>query len=71
MANNTAGNPFIIDTATATAIMSDRFQLLAVQWVSSSTANVCTVQDGGGTTRWECVGSATNTVYSMVSFFGT
>ena len=62
MANATTGNPIIIDTLTATAILatSERFQLLAVQWVSGSTANVCSVQDGAGTVRWEAVGSGAN-----------
>jgi hypothetical protein len=63
MANVTTGNPFIIDTATATAIIaSDRFQLLAVRWVSGSTGNVCTIQDAAGTTRWESVGEVANFV---------
>ena len=62
MANVTTGNPLIIDTLTSTAILatSERFQLLAVRWVSGSTADVCSVQDGAGTVRWEAVGNAAN-----------
>ena len=65
MANSTAGNPFIIDTATATAIYTDRFQLLAIQWVSGSVADVCTVQDAAGTTKWEVIQPVTNTPQGM------
>lgn len=67
MANNTNTNPLIIDTLTSTAILAtaNRFQLLAVQWVSGSTANVCSVQDGAGTVRWEAVGNGANYTYGM------
>jgi len=65
MANSTAGNPFIIDTATATAIYTDRFQLLAIQWVSGSVADVCSVQDGAGVVKWEVIQPVTNTPQGM------
>jgi len=66
MANNTAGNPFIIDTATATAILAtDRFQLLSVQWVSGSIADVCSVQDAAGAVKWEVIQSVTNATQSL------
>jgi len=60
MANVVTGNPFIIDTATATAIYTDRFQLLAIQWVSGSIADVCSVQDGAGVVKWEVIQDVTN-----------
>ena len=66
MSNNVAGNPFIIDTATATAIIaSDRFQLLAVQWVSGSVSDVCSVQDAAGNVKWEVIQPVTNTPQGM------
>ncbi len=66
MANDVGGNPFIIDTATATAIYTDRFTLLAVQWTSASTANVCSLQDAvTGKVKWEAVSNNTNDTKNM------
>jgi len=61
MANVTTGNPLLIDTSTATAILTtDRFELLGVRCVSGTTANICTVQDAAGVTKWESIGNAAN-----------
>ena len=59
MANVTSGNPLIIDTLTATAIMAstEKFKLLAAVWTSGSLANVCSVQDAAGIVKWEVTGS--------------
>lgn len=65
MSNNVAGNPFIIDTATNTAIFTNKFQLLAVQWVSGSIADVVSVQDSAGNVKWEVIQDVTNKTQAM------
>ncbi len=62
MANNVTGNPLIIDTLTSTAIIatSERFQVYAIHWASASVANICSVQDGAGTVRYEVVAASAN-----------
>ena len=60
MANVVAGNPFIIDTITATVIYADKFRLSKVIWTSGSTADVANIQDAAGIVRWAGIGGKAN-----------
>lgn len=62
MANAVSGNPLVIDTATATALLTVRFEALAVRWASASTADTVDVQDQNGNTKWASVGGGANNV---------
>ena len=60
MANVTTGDPFIIDTATATAIMTNIFDLYAIAWTSGSTADGISIQDENGVVIYASVGNGAN-----------
>ena len=57
MANDTAGNPYIIDTVTDTAIIAAGtwFKLYAIRWVSASAADAVAVQDAAGIAKWASI----------------
>lgn len=57
MANNTAGNPFVIDTPTACGLYTGRFRLYNIYWASATAADTLVVQDGAGTQRFSCLGT--------------
>ena len=62
MANTTTGNPWLIDTVTATAIVTAGtfFQLYALQWTSSSLADSLSVQEADGTVKYVGKGDVAN-----------
>ena len=60
MANVTSGDPFIIDTATDTAIFTDDFLLYAIAWTSGSLADAISVQDEDGTVKYSSTGTIAN-----------
>ena len=62
MANNTAGNPFIIDTVTATAIFTDRFVCHSLVLASAGAADQVLVADQDGNTKWGGEALATTNV---------
>jgi len=68
MANNAAGNPFIVDTATAISIVGSgtAFNLFAIRWVSGSTGDAISVQDSAGNVKWASVGGAANNVEGQI-----
>lgn len=57
MANNTNGNPFLIDTPTACNLFSGKFQLFNLYWASATVGDTLIVQDGAGTQRLSAVGT--------------
>ena len=60
MANVISGNPFIIDTATDTAIFTDDFMLYAIAWTSASIGHGISVQDEDGVVRYASVAGIDN-----------
>ena len=57
MANNTAGNPFLVDTATNCNLYNARFRLYNIYWASATAADTLVVQDGGGNQRFSMLGT--------------
>ena len=56
MANVVSSSPFIIDTATDTAIFTDDFQLFAIAWTSGSTDGI-SIQDKDGVVKYASAGT--------------
>ena len=54
MANVVTGNPYVIDTASSTAIdTAPMRRLRRVRWVGATTAaHTAVIQDGAGTVKW-------------------
>ena len=65
MANVLEGNPWLIDTASGTAITTERVRILGFRWVGASAAgHACIVTDSGGVTIWESLAAGSNYVES-------
>lgn len=61
MANITTVNPWLIDTASATAVSNDRLKVQSFRWVGGSTAgHQCIVKDKAGNQVWESVAAGAN-----------
>ena len=60
MANSTVGNPFILDTATDTAIFTDDFLCYAIAWTSASTADAISIQTSSSDVKYASTGSVAN-----------
>lgn len=60
MANVTSGDPFIIDTATDTAIFTDDFLVYAIAWTSASVADTILVEDEDGVVKYSSSGTIAN-----------
>lgn len=64
MANVAAGNPYIFDTATDTAILAAGtiFHCFGIAWCSGSLADTVSLQDAGGVVKWSASGTIANNV---------
>lgn len=67
MANVVTGNPFLIDTATDTAIVASGqiFKLYALAWTSASIADGLSVQDAAGTVKYSDIQDVTNKPHTL------
>ena len=52
MSNVTTGDPFILDTATDTAIFTDDFHCYLIAWTSATIADALSIQDQAGTVKF-------------------
>ena len=69
MANAVTGNPFILDTATATIIASGTggfVDVYAVRWTSGSLADAVQLEDGANVVKWSATGTVANAVDQTV-----
>ena len=65
MANVTAGNPWIIDTASDTPLTTTRVRVVNFRWVGGTTAgHTCVVRDRNDCNIWESVAAGANHVDS-------
>lgn len=65
MANDLTSNPWIIDTAGAGVISSERLRVKGVRWAEATTAaHVAEIQDKNGKVKWRSVASGVNYVES-------
>lgn len=63
MANNVTGNPFIIDTAGASAVYTGPLVMDRFRWVGATTvAHQCVVTDGDGKVLFESFATGPNYV---------
>jgi len=69
MANVVTGNPFILDTATATIIPAGTGGMLSVytiRWTSGSLADAIQLEDGANVVKWSATGTIANNVDQTV-----
>jgi hypothetical protein len=66
MANNLTGNPIYIDTASATALATQRFDVVKIRWVyvGAVAGNQAVVQDKSSNPTWESCASGANYIDS-------
>lgn len=65
MGNDTSNNPWIIDTASSTAITTDLVRVRGIRWVGASTAaHAATIKDKNAKVVWDSVASGANYVES-------
>lgn len=59
MANSLTGNPIIVDTISATALLATGkiFECYTLAWVSGSLADTCVVQNGAGAVKFSATGT--------------
>ena len=64
MSNDLLNNPFIIDTASATAITAKRLDITYVRWVAPGAVagNTCVMKTAAGRVLWSSVAPAANYV---------
>lgn len=61
MANDLTKNPFIVDTAGATAIFSDALAISTIEWIGATTAgHRAVVKDKDGNVMWESFANGSN-----------
>ena len=61
MANDLTKNPWVVDTASGTAILSDWADVRSIQWIGGTTAgHAAIVQDKDGTVIWRRLAAAVN-----------
>ena len=74
MANDLTKNPWVVDTASGTAILTSFANVRSIQWVSptSSVGDEAVVADQTGTVFWRKRAQGANTVYEseFVGFKG-
>lgn len=68
MANDVSGNPFILDTATDTALVTDFLHVYSVLWVSGSSGDALSVQDENGTVKYATCGANSTTPVASPTF---
>ena len=68
MANDFSGNPFILDTVSASAMhYTDPIRVKNVRWASATTAgHGCIIVDSNGDVLWQSVASGANYVESDI-----
>lgn len=67
MANSTSGNPWILDTAAATVLTTDKLAIAAIRWVGSTTAgHTAVIQNAAGRVFWASEANAANFVDETV-----
>ena len=66
MANNLTGNPIYIDTASATPLATQRFDVLKIRWVSVAAVagNQAVIQHQSGLPAWESCAVGANYIDS-------
>lgn len=64
MANDETSNPIFLDTASASILLTKRFEVLAIRWVSKSAGagDDVQLQDKNGNVMWASVAAAANYV---------
>ena len=61
MANQVTGNPWIIDTASGSAILTSMAQVRSFRWTGGTTAgHSCVVQDQNGKVVWDSFANGAN-----------
>lgn len=71
MANDVSGNPFILDTATDTALTNDYLHIHSILWVSGSSGDALSVQDENGSVKYATCGANSTTPVSSPNFGDT
>ena len=67
---NVAGNPFKVDTASATAFLTTQVKVRGIRWVGATTAgHTVVLTDAAGVEKWASVANAANYVESDTPSF--
>ena len=63
MANDLTSNPWVIDTASATSLTTQRIKVKGVRWIGATTAgHTCVIQDDDSKVKWASVAPSSNYV---------
>ena len=68
MANDVSGNPWILDTATDTALTNDFTHIYSIMWLSCSAGDALSVQDENSTVKYANTGINVNTAINSPDF---
>ena len=61
MANDLTANPWVVDTASATAITADKIRVDKFRWIGGTTAgHTCIVKNSAGKTVWSSIAAGAN-----------
>ena len=66
------GNPLIVDTADATAVVTGNMEITGIRWVGATTAaHTAILQNAAGVVVWSAIISAANLVHESLLPFRT